>query len=81
MGNCRRAPVTLEDVKADGPPLRISDLVFMTGLAELTVKTDIRTGFLIAQRRREKQNSPYYVDRKEARRWLVQMGFIAKNGK
>ena len=81
MGNKPRQPITLEDVQQSGPPVRLSDLVAMTGLTEATLKADIKCGILCAQRRVPiRQNSPYYVRRVEARAWLTQMGFLKTNG-
>lgn len=73
MPRYRRPPATLADVWRDGPPVRVRDLIAITGLSPDTIRQDIVCGHLIASKRAG--SSPYLVARDDARAWLTQMGF------
>ena len=70
-----RPPLGLVDLQRDGPPVRLRDLVAMTGLSTDTVRRDIHAGELHAFKRRSGRNASFFVDRDVARIWLVRMGF------
>lgn len=81
MPRYRRAPLTLAEIQRDGPPVRLRDLVALTGLNPITVRRDIYCHALSARKRVNKKNSTFFVDREEARRWLRSMGIkVATNG-
>lgn len=74
MPRYRRAPLTLAEIQKDGPPVRLRDLVALTGLNPITVRRDIYCHALAARKRVNKRNSTFFVGREEARRWLLSMG-------
>lgn len=79
MPRYKHPPLTLVQLDHDGPPVRLRDLVAMTGLSYRTIQRDIAYGHLHAFRRRQGASSPYFVDRDVARLYLSRMGFtVAK---
>lgn len=66
-------PLTAAEVWQDGPPIRIRDLVAITGLHPDTIYQDIAAGELVAAKRHAK-TSPFLVERHHARSWLASMG-------
>lgn len=78
MPRYRTPPLVIAQLAMDGPPIRLRDLVAMTGLSLTTIQRDIAYGHLHAFRRRH-GTSPYLVDRDVARLYLSRMGFtVAK---
>ena len=77
MPRYRLPPLTLAQLESDGPPVRLRDLVAMTGLSLRTIQRDIAYRQLHAFRRRQGASSPYFVDRDVARAYLARMGFTA----
>jgi hypothetical protein len=72
MPRYRRPPLTLAAIQQDGPPVRIRDLVAVTGLTPATIRTEIAAGHLRAHRL---AGVGYWmVPRHEARRWLEAIG-------
>lgn len=74
MPRYRRPPLTAAELDQPGPPVRLRDLIHLSGLSSPTIRADITAGALVAARRCAKANSPYFVVRSEARRWLLMMG-------
>jgi len=75
MPKWSRPPLVLADLQADGPPVRLRDLVAITGLSNDTLYRDIQAGYLHAFKRRGGRSASYFVDRDVARHWLTRMGF------
>jgi hypothetical protein len=73
MPRLTRPPLTLAELQADGPPIRVRDLVAITSLCADTISQDIVRGELSAIRRGPK--SPILIERAAARTWLAKMGF------
>lgn len=67
----------MAEVWQDGPPVRLRDLVAITGLHVDTLYQDIDSGDLIARKRRPVPTSPYLIERAHARVWLAKMGLCA----
>lgn len=67
--------VSEPDVWIDGPPIRVSELVAITGISSKTIRADIASGALKATRRTRIRNSPYLAQRADVRRWLLSLGF------
>jgi predicted DNA-binding transcriptional regulator AlpA len=65
----------MADLQLDGPPVRLRDLVAITGLSSDTIYRDIKGGYLHAFKRRSGKSASYFVDRDVARQWLDRMGF------
>lgn len=78
MPRYRLPPLTLANLHADGPPVRLRDLVAITGLSKMTILRDIDTGDLHAFRRKRHITSPYLIDRDVARHWLSRHGYVAE---
>lgn len=74
----RREPLSLEQIALDGPPVRLRDLIAISGLSEQTVRNDLAGGYLKAKKRVPRVNSAYLIQRREARRWLSTLGFTFK---
>jgi hypothetical protein len=72
MPRYRREPLTLDEVRADGPPVRMRDLVALSGLTSPTIRAEIAAGQLIAHRLAGV--GQWLVSRVEARRWLAALG-------
>ena len=66
----RKPPLTLEDIFQPGPPVRVRDLMAITGYSRQIVISAIEAGELAASRRREGLNYCYLIDRASARQWL-----------
>jgi hypothetical protein len=65
-------PITLDALQQDGPPVRMRDLVALSGLASPTIRAEIAAGHLAAHRL---AGVGYWlVARVEARRWLAEIG-------
>lgn len=75
MPRYRSKPLTLEQISMDGPAVRLRDIQAVTGFARGTLEADIRAGYLLATRRRPIPRSPYLIERDEARRYLMAMGY------
>ena len=75
MPRYRRPPLTASDLEQHGPPVRIRDLVALTGLSSPTILADIACGVLHAARRCDKPNSPYFIVRAEAQRYVRTLGY------
>jgi hypothetical protein len=73
MPRYNRPPLTLADVWQDGPPLRLRDLVAISGLTAATVRAEIAARQLTGHRLAG--NGYWMIQRAEARRWLVGLGF------
>lgn len=65
----------MADLHLDGPPVRLRDLIAITGLSSDTLYRDIKSGDLHAFKRWSGRNASYFVDRDVARQWLARMGF------
>lgn len=77
MPRYRRPPLTLPELAHDGPPVRVRDLIAITGLAYNTINSDLKCGLLHGTLRKPKKGSSYLIARSEARRYLTQMGVTA----
>lgn len=77
MPKYRRPPLTAAEVWQDGPPIRMRDLVAITGLHVDTLYQDIQAGELIATKRQASKTSPFLIDRSHARRYLASMGLMS----
>lgn len=73
----RRVRMTLEDLRQDGPPVRLRDLVGITGLSKSKFLEEVKAGRLKATRVRTGQTWRAAVEREEAYRYLVELGFVA----
>jgi hypothetical protein len=71
-------PLTIADVWQDGPPLRLRDLVAITGLTPETVRAEIAARQLTGHRLAG--NGYWMIQRAEARRWLAALGFSIGDG-
>lgn len=78
MPRYRKPPLTLAEVLQPGPPVRLRDLIAVTTLSSMTIRTDIHCGILTAYQRVQRKNAPYFIDREEALRYLAQMGFVQR---
>lgn len=67
----------MAEVWQDGPPVRIRDLVAITGLHQDTIYQDIEQGELAAAKRNGAPNSPFLIGRLQARIWLAKLGLCA----
>lgn len=56
-------------------PVRLRDLVAITGLTDDTIRADISVGALIATKRSPHPSSPWLISRTNARMWLQRMGY------
>jgi hypothetical protein len=70
-----KPPLTLSDLAHDGPPVRLRDLIAVTGLSKQTILTDIEKRELVAVKRARGLRSIYLVQRAEARRYCLALGF------
>lgn len=78
MPRYRRAPLTLAEILTPGAPIRVRDLVAVTGLSDSTVHREIAMHCLQARKLRVgRSNSLYFIDRTEAKRWLIQIGILS----
>jgi hypothetical protein len=75
MPRYRHPPLTLAEIQQPGPPVRIRDLVAITGLRHDAIYEDIAAGRLIGRRRMGFGH--YYLHREDARVWLRAMGFMS----
>jgi hypothetical protein len=66
--------ITLQALACDGPALRLRDLARITSLSKVTLLRDIQGGHLFAVKR-PGATSVYLIQRSEARRYLVALGF------
>jgi hypothetical protein len=67
--------LTVSGLTADGPPVRIRDLEYLSGLDAQTLRRDVKAGYLSAvERRRGPRYSLFLVERSEARRYLATLG-------
>lgn len=71
----RRQPLGLEDLTIQGPPVRLRDLVAITGLSEQRVRNDIKGKYLRARKYIDSNNATWFIDRADARKWLSKLGF------
>lgn len=78
MPRYRRPPLTVHDILTPGAPIRLRDLVAMSGLSSCTLRTDIALGHLSAVQRLPRPNSPYFIVRSEALRYLSTLGVQAR---
>ena len=77
----RRQSISLADICQDGPHVKISDQMTISGLAEQTIRNDIKSGDLKAAKRKTAlSNSTYFITRRNARKWLIQLGYEISNG-
>lgn len=67
-----RAPKTLREIEADptGPPVRLRDVVAITGFSRNTLFADIQRGALAAWKRDAGNGSPCLIDRSEVLAYL-----------
>jgi hypothetical protein len=73
----RRARLTLEDLRHDGPPVRLRDLCSVTGFSKMKFFDAIDRGELEARAIRTGRTTLTIVERSEAVRYLEQIGFVA----
>jgi hypothetical protein len=71
MPKFSRPPLTISDLRFDGPPVRLRDVAAITGLSHDTLCRDIASGHLHAWKRRGSRSSPYFIDRDVARHYLA----------
>jgi hypothetical protein len=74
MPRYRTPPLTFDEIRADGPPVRMRDLVALSGLASPTIRAEIAAGHLVAHRLAGVGR--WLVARHEARRWLAALGLL-----
>jgi hypothetical protein len=66
-----RPPVSETDLWMDGPPVKLRDLVAITGWTRKTLLSDIDSGRLVGFRRAERPGSPWFFHRSHAREYLT----------
>lgn len=69
--------ITLDDLKHDGPPVRLRDLVGITGLSKSKFLGEVKAGKLRVTKVKTGQTWRAAIDRLEAYRYLVELGFAA----
>ena len=72
MPRYRHPPITVDALQQEGPPVRMRDLVALSGLTSPTIRAEIAAGQLIAHRLAGV--GQWLVSRVEARRWLAALG-------
>ena len=70
MTRRRKPPLTLEAIWEGDTPVRVRDLMAITGYSRQIVISAIEAGELAASQRREGLNYCYLIDRSSARLWL-----------
>lgn len=70
-----RHRLTEHDLGIDGPPVRLSDLMAITGWSRDTLIRAADSGHLPAIRLTHLPKAPYYFHRHEVRAWLVRIGW------
>ena len=78
MAGKLKPPICLADLKREpeGKPVRMRDMMAMTGFGQHTILRDIYGGYLKAVKRIDANDrSPYLFHREEAIRYLREMGF------
>ncbi len=75
MPRYRKAPLTLPELAHDGPPVRVRDLVAITGLCEQTIRSEIKAARVPIIR--QSGNSPFLILRHDARKYLGKIGMLA----
>ncbi len=69
-----RPTLTLSQLAQDGPPVRVRDIVALTGLGYRTIARDVKEGQIRSTRPKQAGASPHLIRRDEARRYLTQLG-------
>lgn len=77
MPRYRRPPLGLEDIWQSGPPVRVRDLMAVTGWSRPTILASVECGDLIPVRRMMQPFAQYFFERSAVREWLLQSGFVA----
>jgi hypothetical protein len=74
MPRYRQPPLTVDALQQAGPPVRMRDLVAISGLTSPTIRSEIAAGHLVAHRL---AGVGYWlVPRADARRWLAALGLL-----
>jgi len=73
MSRYQRQPLTFDQLSETGPPIRVKDLMHVTGWSRDSVINSIEAGDIAVLRRTARGS--YRILRSEARRWLHQVGF------
>ena len=72
--------LTLTGVLLDGPPVRLRDLEYITGLDAQTLRRDVKGGYLkVIVRQSGPKYSIFLVERVEARRYLIAAGYLRQS--
>jgi hypothetical protein len=81
MPRYRKPPLTLADLEHDGPPVRLRDLVAITGFSSGTIRWDILNGNLPAQQRARGTQAWWFIKREDARAYAAKLGIVVSNMK
>lgn len=69
MTRYRKPPVTYAELAEPGQPLRLRDVMNITGVTRPTILAEMDRGELHAFRIRPRSGSPWMFTREEVRRW------------
>ena len=76
MPRYSRPPISNLDLfTTDGPPIRVRDLCALLGWSRPRVHRAIESGELAVLRPHDHARATVYIQREEARRWLLDMGW------
>lgn len=73
----RERVTTWDELQLDGPPVRLRDLCRLTGFSKMKFIDDIERGDLEAIPVRTCRTKVWMIERSEARRYLLNIGFAA----
>lgn len=76
MPRYRRPPLTVTELRQDGPAVKLRDIASVCGLSAQTIRRDIEQGVLVASRRANGKSFWWLVTRSEASRYLSQLGCL-----
>jgi len=69
--------VKWDELQQDGPPVKLRDLCSLTGFSKMKFLDDIERGDLDVRRIRTGERRLIVIERAEARRYLLALGFAA----
>lgn len=75
MPRYSRPPLTLEEMWRPGPPVRVRDLMHITGWSRPTILKSVDAGELVPIRRTFGRLAQYFFERHQVRAWLERAGF------
>lgn len=72
-------PLTEQALWSEGPPIRLRDVVAITGWSGDTIIRAVDAGTLQSIRLTHRPKAPYYFARHELRRWLASVGWTRQS--